>query len=133
MGTDVAALNERFRGYPESQGLWWVTPPFAQPRRDKARAATAGALFTLFANRTHGDDKRDVPRGPKVHGKDLEQNFADWHVTDPFAEADADTGDTKQSSQNYIHIRIQREYSPCPLLLRSAGRIPPRHQEISIH
>ena len=29
-------------------------------------------------------------------------------ITDPFAEADADTGETKQS-QNYIHIRIQRE------------------------
>jgi hypothetical protein len=29
---------------------------------------------------------------------------------DPFAEADEDTGETKQS-QNYIHIRIQREYT----------------------
>lgn len=29
---------------------------------------------------------------------------------DPFAEADEDTGETKQS-QNYIHIRIQRELS----------------------
>lgn len=28
--------------------------------------------------------------------------------TDPFAEADEDTGETKQS-QNYIHIRIQRK------------------------
>lgn len=31
--------------------------------------------------------------------------------TDPFAEADEDTGETKQS-QNYIHIRIQRRYIP---------------------
>jgi hypothetical protein len=30
--------------------------------------------------------------------------------TDPFAEADEDTGETKQS-QNYIHIRIQREFA----------------------
>ncbi len=29
---------------------------------------------------------------------------------DPFAEADEDTGETKQS-QNYIHIRIQREFT----------------------
>ena len=29
--------------------------------------------------------------------------------TDPFAEADEDTGETKQS-QNYIHIRIQRTF-----------------------
>jgi hypothetical protein len=29
---------------------------------------------------------------------------------DPFAEADEDTGETKQS-QNYIHIRIQRKYT----------------------
>jgi hypothetical protein len=28
---------------------------------------------------------------------------------DPFAEADEDTGETKQS-QNYIHIRIQRRF-----------------------
>lgn len=31
-------------------------------------------------------------------------------LLDPFAEADADPGETKQS-QNYIHIRIQRESS----------------------
>ena len=30
---------------------------------------------------------------------------------DPFAEADEDTGETKQS-QNYIHIRIQRMVNP---------------------
>ncbi len=38
-----------------------------------------------------------------------------WHVSliDPFAEADEDTGETKQS-QNYIHIRIQRMYLPYP-------------------
>ncbi len=30
---------------------------------------------------------------------------------DPFAEADEDTGETKQS-QNYIHIRIQRTFDP---------------------
>lgn len=30
---------------------------------------------------------------------------------DPFAEADEDTGETKQT-QNYIHIRIQRMYTP---------------------
>jgi len=32
---------------------------------------------------------------------------------DPFAEADEDTGETKQS-QNYIHIRIQRTL-PLPI------------------
>ncbi|CAD6592721.1 MAG: Eukaryotic translation initiation factor eIF-1 [Alectoria sarmentosa] len=30
-------------------------------------------------------------------------------MSDPFAEADEDTGETKQS-QNYIHIRIQRTF-----------------------
>ena len=30
--------------------------------------------------------------------------------TDPFAEADEDTGETRQS-QNYIHIRIQRMFA----------------------
>jgi hypothetical protein len=40
--------------------------------------------------------------------------------TDPFAEADEDTGETKQS-QNYIHIRIQRESAfPTPDLERTA-------------
>lgn len=33
---------------------------------------------------------------------------ADKTNIDPFAEADEDTGETKQS-QNYIHIRIQRK------------------------
>lgn len=32
-------------------------------------------------------------------------------LPDPFAEADEDTGETKQS-QNYIHIRIQRTSAP---------------------
>ena len=36
-------------------------------------------------------------------------------ITDPFAEADEDTGETKQS-QNYIHIRIQRTCIPSCLL-----------------
>ncbi|KAL8650150.1 MAG: hypothetical protein Q9226_005264 [Calogaya cf. arnoldii] len=34
---------------------------------------------------------------------------------DPFAEADEDTGETKQS-QNYIHIRIQRQRHSIPVL-----------------
>ena len=33
----------------------------------------------------------------------------DLRLLDPFAEADEDTGETKQS-QNYIHIRIQRTF-----------------------
>jgi hypothetical protein len=41
-------------------------------------------------------------------------------ATDPFAEADEDTGETKQS-QNYIHIRIQRTY----LLFSAAQPIIP--------
>ncbi len=39
-------------------------------------------------------------------------------VADPFAEADEETGETKQS-QNYIHIRIQRT-------LRSSSHCRPR-------
>ncbi|KAF9632685.1 Translation initiation factor SUI1 [Lasiodiplodia theobromae] len=39
---------------------------------------------------------------------------------DPFAEADEDTGETKQS-QNYIHIRIQRTCPP----LAAAARLTP--------
>jgi len=40
----------------------------------------------------------------------LDRNLADLCPSlDPFAEADEDTGETKQS-QNYIHIRIQRMY-----------------------
>ena len=43
--------------------------------------------------------------------------------TDPFAEADEDTGETKQS-QNYIHIRIQRTLSSLlpPHLPVASGR-----------
>lgn len=39
------------------------------------------------------------------------ESRANLHA-DPFAEADEDTGETKQS-QNYIHIRIQRMSFPC--------------------
>jgi len=35
---------------------------------------------------------------------------------DPFAEADEDTGQVKQSQQDYIHIRIQRTSSLCALI-----------------
>jgi translation initiation factor 1 (eIF-1/SUI1) len=45
------------------------------------------------------------------------------YQTDPFAEADEDTGETKQS-QNYIHIRIQRESTLCPFS-RDHGRHSP--------
>lgn len=40
---------------------------------------------------------------------------------DPFAEADEDTGETKQS-QNYIHIRIQRTSTPSFLVVQPLGR-----------
>jgi len=45
-------------------------------------------------------------------------------ATDPFAEADEDTGETKQS-QNYIHIRIQRTY---PLFSAAQPISPPLPQ-----
>lgn len=38
------------------------------------------------------------------------------NYTDPFAEADEGPGETKQS-QNYIHIRIQREYNICLVVM----------------
>ncbi|VTT59526.1 unnamed protein product [Fusarium fujikuroi] len=42
---------------------------------------------------------------------------------DPFAEADEDTGETKQT-QNYIHIRIQRKSPSTPATLaKGASRI----------
>lgn len=34
---------------------------------------------------------------------------------DPFAEAEDSVGETKTTSQNYIHIRIQRTRSPLSL------------------
>ena len=42
--------------------------------------------------------------------------------TDPFAEADEDTGETKQS-QNYIHIRIQREFISLSVELATQPRV----------
>ena len=66
-------------------------------------------------------------------GVDLEyRNEADiLFLPDPFAEADEDTGETKQS-QNYIHIRIQRTLHPlfdiyCPWPSRS--RLPALYPE----
>ena len=47
-------------------------------------------------------------------------------LLDPFAEADEDTGETKQS-QNYIHIRIQRR-SARAWLLHPCGRASDREK-----
>jgi hypothetical protein len=53
--------------------------------------------------------------------------------TDPFAEADEDTGETKQS-QNYIHIRIQREYTCRAFFpnIHGTARLLTPHFEISL-
>lgn len=42
--------------------------------------------------------------------------------TDPFAEADEDTGETKQS-QNYIHIRIQRTLDPLQSIFANIAQL----------
>ncbi|KAK7440736.1 eukaryotic translation initiation factor eIF-1 [Colletotrichum acutatum] len=50
--------------------------------------------------------RRVAPSPPDRH--QLAYHDADdFRTSDPFAEADEDTGETKQS-QNYIHIRIQQ-------------------------
>jgi hypothetical protein len=44
---------------------------------------------------------------------------------DPFAEADEDTGQVKQSQQDYIHIRIQRtSLSLCTPLKQCCALVP---------
>lgn len=50
----------------------------------------------------------------RARARKCQQSKADTSLpTDPFAEADEETGETKQS-QNYIHIRIQRMSLPFP-------------------
>ena len=44
--------------------------------------------------------------GVARHGRQYANRY-----TDPFAEADEDTGEVNQS-QNYVHVRIQRELRP---------------------
>lgn len=44
---------------------------------------------------------------PRSRDGRLQSHPANNLALDPFAEADEDTGETKQT-QNYIHIRIQR-------------------------
>ncbi|KAK9791021.1 putative Eukaryotic translation initiation factor eIF-1 [Seiridium cardinale] len=44
---------------------------------------------------------------PSTWIREAEPNANPSHSIDPFAEADEDTGETKQAS-NYIHIRIQQ-------------------------
>jgi len=46
---------------------------------------------------------------------------------DPFAEADEDTGQVKQSQQDYIHIRIQRTYYPFPRSCAASRPAPHCH------
>lgn len=43
---------------------------------------------------------------------------------DPFAEAEDSVGDVKTTSQNYIHIRIQRQCPLAPLGVFSRRRTP---------
>ncbi|KAF5679574.1 eukaryotic translation initiation factor eIF-1 [Fusarium denticulatum] len=52
----------------------------------------------------------------------LRNTIADHRDLDPFAEADEDTGETKQT-QNYIHIRIQRGI----VLAYNANMVPERN------
>lgn len=47
----------------------------------------------------------------------LREAPTDFALTDPFAEADEDTGQVKQSQQDYIHIRIQRASAPTQPIL----------------
>jgi hypothetical protein len=56
-----------------------------------------------------------------------------FYLTDPFAEADEDAGETKQS-QNYIHIRIQRmSHNPTPRsLIVTVGASVPRRSPSSV-
>ena len=54
----------------------------------------------------------------------MDESYADTNAsTDPFAEADEDTGETKQS-QNYIHIRIQRKLPTSRYPASSADTCP---------
>ncbi|EXJ54451.1 hypothetical protein A1O7_09791 [Cladophialophora yegresii CBS 114405] len=46
-------------------------------------------------------------RWQKIIGSTVDKSHIDERTSDPFAEADDDTGEAKQS-QNYIHIRIQQ-------------------------
>lgn len=67
-----------------------------------------GSIFICRA----GDPDRGTWE-PGLHESDQEWrgSYLDHMLTcstDPFAEADEDTGDTHRQSQNYIHIRIQR-------------------------
>ncbi|KAI9655805.1 MAG: Eukaryotic translation initiation factor eIF-1 [Bathelium mastoideum] len=45
---------------------------------------------------------------PPLHREDAQLLLCMYLPLDPFAEADEDTGEQKQSQGNYIHIRIQQ-------------------------
>jgi hypothetical protein len=72
-----------------------------------------------------GEQRRSIAwRGNSGHELRLTRASAD-----PFAEADEDTGETKQSQQNYIHIRIQRTSSlPAAVSPASLAVPPPCHR-----
>ncbi|EHK97525.1 putative Eukaryotic translation initiation factor eIF-1 [Glarea lozoyensis 74030] len=61
---------------------------------------------TVFAHLLDPTNTTQPPRDPGTLEFMSIENLKTF-VTDPFAEADEDTGETKQS-QNYIHIRIQQ-------------------------
>ncbi|KAL7621593.1 Eukaryotic translation initiation factor eIF-1 [Parahypoxylon ruwenzoriense] len=73
----------------------WVCP-FLQDEPSSSSIITAALLATRPSSRRIVDSCLLIQRLMLIHGG-----------TDPFAEADEDTGESKQA-QNYIHIRIQQ-------------------------
>ena len=87
----------------------------------------AGLLNTTAMVFCHVPECSKIPSFLRYISKSY-RNACSGHVanildqTDPFAEADEDTGETKQS-QNYIHIRIQRKSkSSSPLFAWEAAQ-----------
>ncbi|SLM38457.1 translation initiation factor sui1 [Lasallia pustulata] len=99
--------------------------PYVSPEKDKDASDMASKLHKSniqlplrdMRNSHHGEFKAPwptlcqwprsqtpIPKSPEKHEFMSIENLKTF---DPFAEADEDIGDTKQS-QNYIHIRIQQ-------------------------
>ena len=100
--------------YGYSSPRRWVFPQAEAPRRRGSGFSPLHAPSLIAPRRRQSSPLSEDPASQTQQHPHVIPSLAVLtclFLTDPFAEADEDTGETKQT-QNYIHIRIQRT---CPI------------------
>jgi hypothetical protein len=87
--------------------------PNPEEHQHLAPSAQTTPLNNKFSILNHASPSTRLPHSHiqphlKRAGNSSRMSIENLKTFDPFAEADEDTGQVKQSQQDYIHIRIQR-------------------------